>query len=65
MHRTATLTNEELANEIALSFRLGANGPRFCTAPYVAGHSCLRIGNHDGEHVTRGRTGRLIGWDAE
>lgn len=59
-HRDATLTAEELRAEIMKAFELGANGPRFCAAPYVAGAICERIGNHDGEHVTVGRTGRLI-----
>lgn len=61
-HRDATLTAEELNREIALAFELGPNGPRFCGVPYVGFASCERIGNHDGEHVCTGHTGRLIGF---
>lgn len=62
-HKIADLTNDELMDEINETFRLGSSGPRFCVKPYVAGHVCLRQKNHAGEHVTRGRTGRLIGWE--
>jgi len=62
-HKIATLTNEELTAEIDEAFRLGSNGPRFCNKPYIAGNVCERIGNHEGEHVTTGRTGRLIAFE--
>jgi hypothetical protein len=62
-HKIATMTNEELMEEINETFLLGSSGPRFCVKPYVAGHVCLRQGNHEGEHVTRGRTGRLIAFE--
>lgn len=63
-HRAATLTVEELGREIDKAIILGADGPRFCHAKYVGYAVCSRIGGHDGEHVTTGATGRLIGWDA-
>ncbi len=59
-HKDATLTAEELNAEIDEAFRLGSSGPRFCGRPYVGLASCQRIGNHEGEHVTKGLTGRLI-----
>jgi len=59
-HKTATLTAEELQAEIAKAFELGPDGPRFCAYRYVGLSSCERIGDHDGEHVTTGATGRLI-----
>jgi hypothetical protein len=64
-HRDAQLTEAELTAEIDEAFRLGSSGPRFCNAPYVGFAGCQRIGNHTGEHVTVGLTGRLIGWDTK
>lgn len=61
-HRTATLTLNELTAEITRAFALGQHGPGFCNEKYVGLASCQRIGNHDGEHVTVGLTGRLIGF---
>ncbi|WGH20773.1 hypothetical protein SEA_JOHNDOE_60 [Arthrobacter phage JohnDoe] len=62
-HRDATLTKEELTVEITRAYVLGQHGPGFCAARYVGVATCQRIGNHDGEHVTTGLTGRLVGWD--
>lgn len=62
-HRTATLTAEELTAEINEAFELGAEGPGFCKTHYVGFAVCQRIGNHDGEHVVKGATGRLIAFN--
>ncbi|WGH21584.1 hypothetical protein SEA_ASCELA_61 [Arthrobacter phage Ascela] len=59
-HTPATLTADELTAEIDEAFLLGAEGPGFCKAHYVGLAVCQRIGNHDGEHVVKGHTGRLI-----
>ncbi|WP_157360971.1 hypothetical protein [Arthrobacter sp. EPSL27] len=50
-----------MARQLRLPLR---PSPRFCHAKYVGFAVCSRIGCHDGEHVTTGATGRLIGWDA-
>lgn len=59
-HTTAELTADELTAEIDKAFELGAEGPGFCKAHYVGLAVCQRIGNHEGEHVVKGHTGRLI-----
>lgn len=59
-HKTAAMTNEELETEIREVFAAGPDGPGFCTAKYVGLASCHRKANHDGDHVTVGRTGRLV-----
>ncbi|AYN57780.1 hypothetical protein PBI_DRMANHATTAN_62 [Arthrobacter phage DrManhattan] len=62
-HRTATLTADALSDEIQMVYTLGSDGPGFCNKPYVGLASCERIGDHDGEHVVTGRTGRLIAFN--
>ncbi|QNJ56559.1 hypothetical protein SEA_NIOBE_60 [Arthrobacter phage Niobe] len=59
-HLPATLTADELSDEIQMVYTLGSDGPGFCGAHYVGLASCERIGNHEGEHVVTGHTGRLI-----
>lgn len=59
-HRTATLTADELSDEIATVYLLGSDGPGFCGKHYVGFATCSRIGDHEGEHVVKGATGRLI-----
>jgi hypothetical protein len=61
-HKTATLSHQELHAEIDQAFDLGEDGPRFCDKPYVGLAVCARIGGHEGEHVTVGLTGRIIGF---
>lgn len=61
-HRTADMTPEELGREIDRAIVLGADGPRFCGAPYVGFATCARIGDHEGEHVTQALRGRLIAY---
>ncbi|WVX88049.1 hypothetical protein SEA_TFORTROY_61 [Arthrobacter phage TforTroy] len=60
LHTPATLTADELSDEIQMVYTLGSDGPGFCGAKYVGFASCERIGNHEGEHVVTGHTGRLL-----
>lgn len=59
-HKPATITAEELETEIREVFAAGPNGPGFCMAKYVGLSTCHRAKDHDGDHVTVGRTGRLV-----
>lgn len=62
MHTTANTTKAAHEAEIAAVIEAGADGPRFCNQPYVGLAACERATGHDGEHVTTGLTGRLIGY---
>jgi hypothetical protein len=54
------MTADELETEIREVFAAGPGGPGFCPDKYVGLASCHRKANHDGDHVTVGRTGRLV-----
>jgi len=59
-HATATMTADELETEIREVFAAGPNGPGFCPEKYVGLATCHRKADHNGDHVTVGRTGRLV-----
>jgi hypothetical protein len=63
-HRTADTTPEQHKAEIQNVLDLGADGPRYCSRPYVGFAVCERAGGHDGEHRTTGLTGAIHGWDS-